>query len=280
MKQMSGSDGRGDTAGCGADRGASRPIITPRAFGATVGIGWTDQCERSACRLEVLFSDPRDRAGRFVSPRSWLVVDAEGLQFAAGKVPDSTPEWDLMDCDFCGEPVENGDVYVRVFGQVGHSGEAHLRCPWWIGIGVRPGPVVTELVRAAEAGLWPDDEPYPFAEFREDGLFNLGEALRKGEIDVGLEGILRAVNSHPRVCTSYSCRGHAGGDGEIQMHTDDGGLSRRIKQSLARYRGERDREWDRTYSRQGHWFVTLSLPAEETAFGSFCARLLDELGLS
>lgn len=278
MKQTSGSGSRGDTAGCGADQWASRPIITPRALGATVGIGWTDQCERSARRLEVLFSAPRDRAGRFVSPRSWLVVDAEGLQFAAGRVPDPKPEWDLMDCDFCGQPVENGDVYVRVFGQVGHSGEAHLRCPWWGSIGVRPEPVVADLVRAAESGLWPDDEPYPFAEYRELQVSNLNEALRKGEIDAGLEDLLVAVNSHSRVCTSYSCRGHDGWDGEIQMHTDDGGLSRRLKRSMATYRGERDREWDRTYSEPGHWFVTLSLPAEEDAFGTFCDQLLDELG--
>jgi len=242
--------------------------------------GWTAVCEQSARRLELLFAAPRDRAGRFVSPRSWLVVDVKGLQFAAGRVPDPTPEWDLMDCDFCRQPVENGDVYVRVFGRLGHSGEAHLRCHWWSGIGVRPEPVVAELARAAEAGLWPADEPYPFAEFREDELLNLGEALRKGEIDEGLEDLLPALNSHPRVCTSYSCRGHRGEDGQIQMHTDDGGLSRRLKGRLAIYRGERGREWDRTYSRPGHWFVTFSLPAEDEGFNAFCARLLEELGIA
>ncbi|MEN6545693.1 MAG: hypothetical protein ABFE07_06590 [Armatimonadia bacterium] len=185
-----------------------------------------------------------------------------------------------MDCDFCGHPVAPGDVYVRVFGHRGHRGEAHLRCPWWARIGIAPRKVIGEWTRAAKAGHWQGTEPHSFAEYRDDELLNLGEAIGRGEIDAGLEDLLLALNSHPRVCTSYSCRGHGGNDGSIQMHTDDGALSRRLKRSLAKYRDEGACEWDQTYSEPGHWFITVSVPADEGAFKAFCARLLSELGLS
>ena len=147
------------------------------------------------------------------------------------------------------------------------------------GIGIARGAVIAGWVRAAELGLWDVPEPWSFADRKEDHLHQLDAALRKGEIDPGLQDLLLALNSHPRVCTSCSCRGHDGEDGSIQMHTDDGGLSRRLKRTLADYRDEGAREWDHAYSEPGDWFVTVSVPAAEEDFRSLSARLLGALGI-
>ena len=198
----------------------------------------------------------------------------------AARICSDVPRWDLVDCDFCGRPVKNGEVHVRVFGQGGHRGEAHLRCPWWGGIDVAPVAAIADWVRNAELGVWDVPEPCSFAEYKEAVLLALSNALMKGEVDSGLEDLLLTVNSHPRVCTSCSCRGHDGQDGGIQMHTDDGWPSRRLKRMLSAYRDQRHREWDRTYSKPGHWFVTVSVPAEDGAFRVFHTRLLEALGLA